>query len=103
MPGIADLIANGCTIKWKCQQCGRMANADVEAMRLAKGDDYDLTDKTAPCRSPGCGYWVTFYAQDHMVMRSLLTEEFNALLSQRRTAWLRDNVWNAKSPSAGEG
>jgi len=89
MPTIADLVAKGCTIKWKCQQCGRMANADVEAIRSAKGDDYDLTDKTAACRTPGCGYWVTFYAQGAMSMKPLLTPEFSALLSQRRTMWLR--------------
>lgn len=86
---LSDLIARRTRVYWLCQECRATADVDLPAILAAKGPDYDLTDKTAACRTPGCGYWVTFYAQAGQRNTPLRTEAGLMRLMDRRTEWLR--------------
>jgi hypothetical protein len=45
-----------------CPNCGGYRDADLEAVREAKGDDYDLWGRTTRCRiTEGCEGRVRFY------------------------------------------
>jgi hypothetical protein len=97
---VSDLIARGTRVWWRCEECRAAGPADLPAILAARGPDYDLTDRTAPCRTAGCGYWVTFYAQDGQRTSPLRTERGLMRLMDRRTAWLR-TAWAASARPAG--
>lgn len=80
--------ASGARVWWKCQECAASGDVDVDRVIAAKGPNYDLTDRTAPCRTPGCGYWVGFYAQSGIRNETLKTEAGKLREMDRRTAWL---------------
>jgi len=98
MPTLSDLQSTGATVRFICQECGATGDADLPAMIAAKGPDFDLTDKLAPCKAPGCTYWVGFYAQQGQVTRSLSTRAGDMAESEMRTVWLRSR--HSKTPPA---
>lgn len=85
---LSDLHARGTRVFWQCHECGRSGGVDLPALIAARGPDLDLTDRHPPCRTPGCGYWVGFYAQDGQRTRALSTPAGFGAESDRRTAWL---------------
>lgn len=91
MHTVGSLIERGVRVLAKCQECGSGTTANLAAIAEAKGLDYDLTDKTPPCRTPDCGYWVALYASDGMAMKQLSTPWGDAEVSNRRTVWIREN------------
>lgn len=98
---VGQLKADGLSVRWICQQCGATGLADVDRIIAARGADFCLTDRTAPCPAPGCGYWVGFYAQGRMAPSALTTPAGGVRDMRRRTAWLVA-AWtaggNEKSP-----
>ena len=91
MTGVVGvLIANGHRTTWSCQQCKAGGRVDLQAIAREKGLDFDLTDRLPQCRTPGCGYWVGFYAHDGMSLRGLRTEEGMWRESEDRTRWLAE-------------
>lgn len=102
MPSLAALSADRSRVFWKCDECGAVGDVDLPALIAARGPDLDLTDRHPPCRTPGCRYWVRFYAQDGQRTRALATSAGGWAESRRRTAWLAGGGGrNAKTPPAG--
>jgi hypothetical protein len=98
---VADLAARGARVWWKCQECQASGAVDLERIAAAKGDDYDLTDKTAACRTAGCGYWVNFYAQAGLRNWPLKTEAGLLAEMDRRSAWLAGQHHSLGMPARG--
>lgn len=88
MPTLAALRAAGARVWWMCQECRATGDLDLDRVIAAKGPDYDLTNRTAACRAPGCGYWVGFYAQSGQRNSPLRTEAGLMREMHRRMAWL---------------
>lgn len=99
---IAQLQALGATVLWLCAECGAGGRARLDRIAEARGPDYDLTDRTAPCRTPGCTYWVNFYGQLRMRHWPLRTEAGLMAEGRRRAAWLAGpgrGRWRTRWPS----
>lgn len=75
-----------------------MEDASLETIVAAKGLDFDLTNRHPPCRADGCDYWMSFYVQDGMGMRSLTTPDDDRRQSDRRTRWIGRGRKNQKPP-----
>lgn len=88
MPSLSSLKAAGARVWWRCEQCEASGRVDVDRVIAARGSDYDLTDRTAACRAPGCGYWVNFHARAGMRNTPLRTDAGMMRDMDRRTAWL---------------
>ena len=54
MPTVQSLIEAGTPVRWHCITCSQSGRADLSAIALAKGGDFDLTDCTPRCRFPDC-------------------------------------------------
>lgn len=54
MPTVQSLISAGTPVRWHCSTCSASGHADLSAIALAKGVDFDLTDCTPRCRVPDC-------------------------------------------------
>jgi len=85
---ISDFHARSVRVRWMCSECNATGDVDLAHLIAAKGPDYDLTDRTAACRTPGCTYWVNFYANDGQRNWPLRTETGLMRQMDRRTAWL---------------
>jgi len=77
----------GWSVQWRCQACGGLGRSDIDKLIAAKGEDYRLTDRGAPCRTPGCEWFVQFYAMLGMRRQSLRTPEGDSYWSDRYHAW----------------
>ena len=86
---VSALQSSGARVWFLCDECGATGDVDLARLIEAKGPDYDLTDRTAACRTAGCGYWVGFYAQAGMRNTALRTEEGLRREMVRRSEWLR--------------
>lgn len=51
---VAAMIDERFTITWHCEECGQTGLVNLARIAEAKGSDYSLVDKRAPCRRPGC-------------------------------------------------
>ncbi len=99
---ISSLIASGERVTWTCFECKAWGEVDLARLQAARSGDFTLTDRHPPCRTPGCTYWVQFYAQHGMRTRRLSTREGDARDGDRRTAWLtRKRAAERKKPAAG--
>lgn len=97
---IDSLIASGERVTWTCFECKAWGEVDLARLQSARGDDFSLTDRHPPCRTPGCTYWVQFYAQHGMRTRRLSTREGDDRDGDRRTAWLKLKWAESKTPPA---
>ena len=87
MPTLSALQRSGARVYWLCQECRASGDLDLDRVIDAKGPDFDLTDRTAACPTPDCGYWVSFYAQGGMRNTPLRTEAGMLGEMRRRSAW----------------
>lgn len=87
---VSSLIARSVRVYSLCQECRATRDVDLQRVLAAKGPDYDLTDKTAACRTGGCTYWVSFYAQEGQRNWPLRTEAGLMKDGRRRTVWLAE-------------
>jgi len=85
---VSDLLARGVRVWWSCAECQASGDADLPAIIAAKGPGFDLTDRAPPCRTPGCTYWVNFYANDGQRNWPLRTEAGVMRQMGRRSDWL---------------
>lgn len=92
---VGELIAMGAAVRWKCHECGGGGVADLAAMLAAKGPDFDLIDQHPRCKTPGCEYRVTFYAQVGPRNWNLYTEAGLSRYMRWRSAWLIEQ-WSRK-------
>lgn len=84
---LADI---GAKVRWECHGCEAKGTANLGRMLATLGPGYDLTDRTAACRQPGCTYWVVFYAGAGMRNWPLRTEAGMRTMMSRRSAWLTE-------------
>lgn len=54
MPTLKSLIESGKPVRWNCTTCSAGGRADLAAMALAKGEDFELMDCTPWCKVPEC-------------------------------------------------
>ena len=85
---LAELIASNARVTWSCFECKGWGEVDLARLVAAKGEAFALTDRHPPCRTPGCTYWVRFYAQHGMRSQALVTAAGDARDSDRRSEWL---------------
>lgn len=85
---VGQLAEIGAEVRWECHGCGALGLADLARILATKGPAYDLTDRTAACRQPGCTYWVCFYAGVGQRNWPLRTEAGLMRQMARRSAWL---------------
>lgn len=85
---VREFIAARCRVYANCVECGASTDADLAGIAEAKGASFALCDTHPPCKTPGCSYWVTFYANTGQVTTPLYTEAGLSRESDRRTEWL---------------
>lgn len=80
MQTVGFLIESGTAVRWHCVTCEKSGLANLEAIRKAKGPEYDLTDRTPRCQQPDCLGRVWFSVRLGSWMRKLLTADGEARL-----------------------
>ena len=103
MPTIKALVAAATPVRWHCVTCSASGRADLSAIALAMGEDFDLMDCTPRCREPDCPGLVWFSVPIGAWHDKLLTAKGSGRLDQHGD-WVfaermrRIRAKNAKSP-----
>ena len=82
MPTIRSLVMKETPVRWHCATCSASGRADLSAIALVKGNDFDLMDCTPRCREPDCLGRVWFSVPQGAWHDKLLTEKGSAKLDR---------------------
>lgn len=83
---VGHLIEKNIRITRYCQTCGEKADVDLNRIAVAKGFDFDLTDRLPLCTNGDCIGMIRFQVMAGMRRWFLMTEKGDA-------AFLKHSEW----------